>query len=306
MSLYLAVAGIAVNPLAVLGLAATAGTLSGLFGTGGGFLLTPLLMFLGIPPAVAAASGCNQIVASSCTGALAHKRLGNVDVKMGLIFLSGAVLGGAAGAQVVRILRGLGHYDDAVKAVYVVMLALIGAFMLRESLQARQRPSGGPGFTTSRIKGLLARLPLQTEFRVSGIRTSILFIVGLGFFAGFLAATLGVGGGFITIPVMIYLLGVPTLVAVGTGLFQIVFTGISVTFQQALTNHTVDLVLAVVLFGGAAIGAQIGARIARFFRAQQIRLFLAVAVLAVMAGMMAGLLSPPETAMTIVRAGGGH
>lgn len=309
MSLYLAVAGMAIDPLVILCLGGGVGIMSGLFGVGGGFLLTPLLIMAGIPPAVAAASDSNQIVAASSSGALAHKKMGNVDIKMGLIFLCGAVLGGTAGTQMVRTLRGYGSYDVTVKMAYVFLLVSVGSFMLWESLRALRRgitEGKGRNNGTPRLKALLARLPLQTEFRVSGIRASILFIIALGFLVGLLAALLGVGGGFITVPAMIYLLGVPTLVAIGTDLFQIVFTSMNVTFQQAVTNHSVDLILAVLLFAGSAVGAQVGARLSRYFRAEQLRLLLSIIVLLVMISLLVGLMTAPEAMISLIgREGGG-
>jgi len=305
LSLYLAVAGMPVNVFMILGLGATVGVLSGLFGVGGGFLLTPLLMTYGIPPAVAAASDSNQIVAASCSGALAHKRLGNVDVKMGLTFLAGSILGGTAGTQLVRVLRGFGNYDVVVKIVYVLLLAAIGGFMFWESLQAlrgKTKNVQGKGF----FARLVGRLPWQVYFPVSGVRVSVLFVVGLGFLVGALAALLGVGGGFITVPAMIYLLRMPTIVAIGTDLFQIVFTSMNVTFQQAITNHTVDVVLAVLLFCGSTVGAQVGARLSRLFRGEQLRIILAVIVLLVMLKLFVDLVSAPADLITLTTGGGGH
>lgn len=305
MGLYLAVAGMPVNVLIILGLGAAVGILSGLFGVGGGFLLTPLLMMCGIPPPVAAASDSNQIVAASCSGALAHKRLGNIDIKMGLTFLAGSILGGTAGTQLVRVLRGFGNYDVIVKIAYVCLLATIGGFMFWESLQAlrgKTKNGNGRSFTAR----LVARLPWQVHFPVSGVRVSVLFVVGLGFLVGTLAALLGVGGGFITVPAMIYLLGMPTIVAIGTDLFQIVFTSMNVTFQQAITNHTVDVVLAVLLFCGSTIGAQVGARLSRLFRGEQLRIILAVMVLLVMLKLFIDLVRVPADLITLTTGGGGH
>jgi len=307
MEVYLPVAGMPVNGLLIAGLGGLVGIMSGLFGVGGGFLLTPLLIMVGIPPAVAAASDSNQIVAASCSGAAAHKRLGNVDMKLGLIYLVGGILGGTVGAQTVKVLRGVGNYDFAVKLIYVVVLTLIGGFMFVESLNAlRGRRKGNPEARPHRFRQFLAWLPFQTEFRVSGIRASVLFVVGLGFLVGWLAAMMGVGGGFITLPAMIYLLGVPTIVAVGTDLFQIVFTSMNVTFQQAITNHTVDVVLAVILFAGSTIGAQVGARLSKRLRGEQLRILLSIIVLAVMVNMLIGLLTTPADLITFTRGGGGH
>ncbi len=314
MSIYLAIAGMPVKMLMIVGLGGVVGVLSGLFGVGGGFLLTPLLIMFGIPPAVAAASDSNQIVAASCSGALAHRRLGNVDIKMGATFLVGGVLGGTIGAQLVKFLRVLGNYDFAVTCLYVVMLAGIGGFMFFESMNSlRNKKSGanetagcGENGNTTGFKRFLQKLPLQTEFKVSGIKASIIFVVGLGFIVGLLAALMGVGGGFITVPAMIYLLGMPTMAAIGTDLFQIVFTSMNVTFQQAITNHTVDIVLAVLIFCGSTVGAQVGARLSKKFNAEQIRVLLSVIVLVVMVKMLFTLVSTPEQMIILTHSGGGH
>ncbi|MEW5762811.1 MAG: sulfite exporter TauE/SafE family protein [Bacillota bacterium] len=307
MDVYLPIAGMPVNVFLILGLGALVGVLSGLFGVGGGFLLTPLLIFAGIPPAVAAASDTNQIVAASASGALAHKRLGNVDVKMGITYLVGGVLGGTAGAQLVRVLRGVGNYDVTMKIVYVIMLTLVGGFMLIESVNALRgkKKEADPG-KPSAFKRFVEKLPLQTEFKVSGVRTSIIFVVGLGFIVGVLAALLGVGGGFITMPAMIYLLGMPTIVAIGTDLFQIVFTSMNVTIQQAIANHTVDVVLAILLFCGSTIGAQFGARFSKYFRGEQLRILLALIVLCVMVKLVFDLVTTPASLITLTAGGGGH
>ncbi|MEW6726980.1 sulfite exporter TauE/SafE family protein [Desulforudis sp. 1088] len=308
MEIYLPVAGMPVNVFVIAGLGAMVGVLSGLFGVGGGFLLTPLLMFVGIPPAVAAASDTNQIVAASASGALAHKRLGNVDMKLGAFFLIGGIFGGTLGAQLVKVLRGMGNYDLTMKLIYVVMLTLVGGFMFIEGLQALKgkKAAKKEGAKPSAFKRFVAKLPLQTEFKVAGIRTSALFVVGLGFIVGTLAALLGVGGGFITMPAMIYLLGMPTIVAIGTDLFQIVFTTMNVTIQQAITNHSVDIVLAILLFCGSTIGAQIGARLSRRFKGEQLRVLLAVIVLAVMVKIVFELVATPGALIQFSSGGGGH
>lgn len=304
MSIYLAIAGMPVKILTVIGLGGVVGVLSGLFGVGGGFLLTPLLIMFGIPPAVAAASDSNQIIAASCSGALAHSRLGNVDLKMGAIFLLGGIVGGTVGAQLVKVLRVLGNYDFAVTCLYVVMLAGVGGFMFYESYntiinnksadetdEKEKRPSG--------FKKFLRRLPLQTDFKASGIRASIIFVVGLGLIVGLLAALMGVGGGFISVPAMIYLLGMPTMTAIGTDLFQIVFTSMNVTFQQAITNHTVDIVLAILLFAGSTVGAQLGVGLGKRLKAEQIRILLSIIVLVVMFRMLLTLVSTPDQIITL-------
>jgi len=307
MSIYLAVAGMPVNIFLIMGLGGIVGILSGLFGVGGGFLLTPLLMMFGIPPAVAAASDSNQIVAASSSGALAHKRLGNVDMKMGVTFLVGGIMGGTVGAHLVKILRSMGNYDFAVKVIYVVVLAGIGGFMFIESLNAlKGKKKENNSCKPSRFRLFLSKIPFQTEFKVSGIRTSIIFVVGLGFLVGMLAALMGVGGGFITVPTMIYVLGMPTMAAIGTDLFQIVFTSANVTFQQAITNHTVDVVLAILLFCGSTIGAQFGARMSKRFKGEQLRILLSIIVLLVMVKMFVELVTPPIDLIALTKGGGGH
>ncbi|MBO8128301.1 MAG: sulfite exporter TauE/SafE family protein [Peptococcaceae bacterium] len=310
MEIYLPIAGMPVNVFLIIGLGAAVGVLSGLFGVGGGFLLTPLLIFSGIPPAVAAASDTNQIVAASASGALAHKRLGNVDMKMGITFLIGGVLGGTFGAQLVRVLRGFGNYDFTMKIIYVIMLALVGGYMLIESINAlkgtKKKAAAPAEEKPSGFRAFVAKLPFQTEFKQSGIRTSVLFVVGLGFMVGCLAAMLGVGGGFITMPAMVYLLGMPTIVAIGTDLFQIVFTTINVTIQQAIANHTVDIVLAILLFCGSTLGAQVGARLSKYFKGEQLRIILAIIVLIVMAKLVMSLVMTPDSLIHLKAAGGGH
>ena len=206
-----------------------------------------------------------------------------------------------------RVLRGVGNYDVTMKIVYVIMLTLVGGFMLIESVNAlRGKKKKADPNKPSGFKRFVQRLPLQTDFKVSGVRTSIIFVVGLGFLVGVLAALLGVGGGFITMPAMIYLLGMPTIVAIGTDLFQIVFTSMNVTIQQAVANHTVDVVLAILLFCGSTIGAQFGARFSKRFRGEQLRILLAVIVLCVMVKLVFDLVTTPESLITLTAGKGGH
>lgn len=308
MEIYLPIAGMPVDVFLIMGLGALVGVLSGLFGVGGGFLLTPLLLFVGIPPAVAAASDTNQIVAASSSGALAHKRLGNVDMKMGLIYLAGGIIGGTCGAQLVKFLRGMGNYDLTMKIIYVVMLTFVGGFMFIEGLQTLRGkvPVKKENAKPSLFKRFVDALPFQMEFKTSGVRISIIFPIFLGFMVGILAALLGVGGGFITMPAMIYLLGMPTIVAIGTDLFQMVFTTINITVQQAVTNHSVDIVLAILLFCGSTIGAQIGARMSRRFKGEQLRVLLAVIVLSVMVKIVFDLVATPGSLIQFTSGGGGH
>ena len=308
-NIFLPVADMSINLFLILGIGGVVGFLSGLFGVGGGFLLTPLMMMIGIPPAVAAASDSNQIVAAAASGAMAHTRLGNVDMKMGLIILIGGILGGTVGVQVVKVLRQLGNFEFAVKLVYVLMLGGVGGAMFVESLRTLRKkgpapseaPMGNPKFSA-----FFNRLPLKMHFKKSGLHTSAIFPFSIGVMVGFLAALMGVGGGFIMVPAMIYVIGMPTVVAIGTDLFQIVFTTANVTLQQAITNHTVDIVLALVLLAGSTIGAQFGARVSKVLRGEQIRVLLSVIVLVMMIKLLFDLLVTPDSLVGFVAAKGGH
>ncbi len=306
LRIYFPVAGTALNPLLIAGLGSLVGFLSGLFGVGGGFLMTPLLIFIGIPAAVAAATDAAQITAGATSGALSHSRLGNVDFKMGVLIVGGGWAGGVAGVQLVRVLRNLGNFDFFLKLVYVLVLGFIGLTMLREGIRAWRGGSGGAEPARGALTLFFARLPLQLEFPRSGLRASALLPVGAGFLVGVLAAFLGVGGGFIMLPTMIYIIGIPTRVAVGTDLFQIVLTSSNVALQQAITNHTVDVMLAVALFAGSVIGAQFGVAASRHLRGEQIRVFLAGIVLVVMGILLVQLVMPPAHLIDFAKSGGGH
>ncbi|MFH1177097.1 MAG: sulfite exporter TauE/SafE family protein, partial [Acidobacteriota bacterium] len=247
-----------------------------------------------------------QITAGATSGALSHSRLGNVDYKMGLVIVGGGFAGGVVGVQVVKLLRNLGNFDFALKLVYVLVLGFIGTTMFLEGLRAWR---GGRHAGEPRKSGLtlfFARMPLQMYFAKSGLQTSILLPVLAGFLVGVLAAFLGVGGGFIMLPAMIYIIGIPTRVAVGTDLFQIVLTSANVSFQQAIFNHTVDILLAVTLFAGSVIGAQFGVMASRRLRGEQIRVFLALIVMVVMALLLFQLLSTPTHLIDFAKSGGGH
>ena len=235
--LYLPIAGNSVNTLLILGLGGAVGLLSGIFGVGGGFLMTPLLIMFGIPPTVAAASDSNQIVGASTSGTVAHFRLGNVDFKMGLLLLIGGVVGGTAGVQIIKVLRQLGNADFLINLTYVLMLGIIGSYMFAESLQSMRKAQIETPSHRVKKESLYGRmskiLPWQMEFPRSGVRLSALMPLVLGTLVGILAAIMGVGGGFIMVPVMVYLLRMPMHVVVGTSLFQILFTCINVTIMQA-------------------------------------------------------------------------
>jgi uncharacterized membrane protein YfcA len=294
MNIYLPIAEMSVDVFLILGLGGAIGFLSGLFGVGGGFLMTPLLIFIGIPPAVAVASEANQIVAASVSGALAHMRRGNVDFKMGLVLTVGGFAGSGVGVVIFTLLRQLGQVELLIALSYVVFLGAIGALMLVESSRAMLRHQAG---TASRGKlhqhTWLHGLPLKMRFRRSRLYISALVPIGVGFFVGILAAIMGVGGGFIMVPAMIYLLGMPTAVVVGTSLFQIIFVTANVTFLQATTNQTVDIVLALLLLTGAVIGAQLGTKVGGRLRGEQLRGLLALMVLAVCAKIAYDLVSTP-------------
>jgi uncharacterized protein len=305
--LYLPIAGNSVNVVMVFAMGGLVGLLSGLFGVGGGFLMTPLLIMVGIPPTVAAASDSNQIVGASTSGTLAHYRLGNVDFKMGILLLVGGTLGGVLGVQIIKILRATGNADFLIKITYVLMLGFVGGYMLLETIQNLRR-SKAVGVddspkSESRYAQLMQRLPFQMRFDKSGIELSLLLPVVLGGFVGVLAAIMGVGGGFIMVPVMVYLLRMPMHVVVGTSLFQILFTCVVVTIMQAKTNHTVDFVLALILLVGSTLGAQVGAKLSRRLQGEQLKLILACVVLLVMAKMLLDLLVHPTFLLSYV---GGH
>jgi hypothetical protein len=281
MQLYLPIAEMSANALALLGLGGMVGLLSGMFGVGGGFLITPLLFFLGVPPAVAVATGANQVVASSVSGVLAQLRRRAVDIPMGCVLLAGGMLGSGAGIWVFARLTALGQIDLFVQLSYVLFLGVIGAMMLRESIGAMARARSGAPVRRAHVHTWVHRLPFKVKFRASGLYISVLPPMLVGALVGFLAAIMGVGGGFIMVPAMIYLLGMPTKVVVGTSLFQIIFVTAFTTIMHAVTSQTVDLVLAIVLILGGVFGAQVGARIGVMLRAEQLRILLALLVLGV-------------------------
>ncbi len=305
--MYLPIAGNSVNVILIFALGGFVGLLSGIFGVGGGFLMTPLLIMFGIPPTVAAASDSNQIVGASTSGCLAHYRLGNVDFKMGLLLLVGGILGGAVGVQFIKVLRAMGNADFLINVTYVLMLGFVGAYMFIESIQGmRKKPAveeNPKPAKKSRYAAMLEALPFQTDFVKSGVRLSLLMPLVLGVFVGILAAIMGVGGGFIMVPVMVYLLRMPMHVVVGTSLFQILFTCINVTILQSYTNHTVDFVLALLLLLGSTIGAQFGTRISKHLKGEQLKVLLATLVLAVMVKMLLSLLLTPDV---LIAYAGGH
>ncbi|WP_298296250.1 sulfite exporter TauE/SafE family protein [uncultured Litoreibacter sp.] len=303
MQIYLPIAEVSVNAFLLLGLGGLVGILSGMFGVGGGFLMTPLLFFIGIPPAVAVATEANQIVASSFSGVLAHLRRKSVDLRMGTVLLIGGLVGAALGVQLFAALREMGQVDLLVKLCYVVFLGIIGGLMFFESLKAIRRAKGAHTVPARKKHGLVHALPLKMKFRTSGLYISVIPPVLVGVFVGILAAIMGVGGGFIMVPAMIYLLGMPTKVVVGTSLFQIIFVTGFTTLMHATTNYTVDMALAVLLLVGGVIGAQIGTRIGARLKAEQLRILLSIMVLAVCFKLALDLLIMPSELYSIGAAG---
>lgn len=282
MHVYLPIAEVSVNLLVILGIGGGIGILSGLFGVGGGFLMTPLLIFIGIPPSIAVATSANQIVGASVSGVLAHWRRGNVDLKMGTVLLVGGLVGSSIGVVLFNLLRSLGQIDLVIRLSYVVLLGSIGSLMLYESVRAiRRSRSAAPRRGKIHQHTWMHGLPLKMRFRKSKLYISVLLPLGVGVAIGALTAMMGVGGGFVLVPAMIYLLGMPTSVVVGTSLFQIIFVTANVTFLQAVNTQTVDVVLAILLLVGGVVGAQIGTRLGANLKGEQLRGLLALMVLAV-------------------------
>ena len=294
MQIYLPIAEVSVNAFLLLGLGGIVGLLSGMFGVGGGFLITPLLFFIGIPPAVAVATGANQVVASSVSGVMAQVRRKAVDFRMGMVLLGGGIIGSACGVWVFARLTAAGQVDLFVQLSYVLFLGLIGAMMLQESLRTmnRKRRTNAP-VRRAHVHTWVHNLPLKMKFRASGLYISVLPPMLVGAVVGFLAAIMGVGGGFIMVPAMIYLLGMPTKVVVGTSLFQIIFVTAFTTLMHAITSQTVDMLLALMLILGGVVGAQIGARVGLRLKAEQLRILLSLLVLAVAGKIALDLLLTP-------------
>ncbi len=301
MDIYLPIANLSVNALVIVLLGAGVGLLSGMFGVGGGFLTTPLLIFYGIPPTVAAASAATQVTGASVSGALAHYRRGGVDVPMGIVLVVGGVLGALAGSVIFRWLQKGGQIDTVISIIYLVMLGTIGTLMAQESWQSIQVTRRGEALPPSKRRHhpLVASLPLRWRFYASGLYISPLAPLILGFLTGILTVLLGVGGGFIMVPAMIYLLGMATRVVVGTSLFQILFVTAATTMVHAVTTKAVDIVLAALLLLGSVVGAQVGANLAQRFRPDYLRLLLATIVLLVALRVAIGLGIRPDEIYTV-------
>jgi hypothetical protein len=304
MQIYLPIAEMSVNALVLLALGGGVGVLSGMFGVGGGFLMTPLLIFNGIPPAIAVATEANQVVAASVSGALAHWRRRNVDVKMGVVLLVGGFVGSTVGVWLFTILRGIGQIDFVISISYVLFLGIIGWLMVIESIRAwlRARQPAAPRRKLHQHTWMHG-LPFKMRFRTSKLYISALLPLTIGVFVGILAAIMGVGGGFVMVPAMIYLLGMPTSVVVGTSLFQIVFVTANVTLLQAINNQTVDIVLALLLLVGGVIGAQLGAIFGTRLKGEQLRVLLGLIVLVVCGGVAYNLIAAPADIFSLAGIG---
>lgn len=295
MPLYLPIAGLSLDLLLLLGMGLSVGILAGLFGIGGGFILTPLLIFLGVPPPVAVGTGAAQVVASSISGALSHWQRRNVDVKMGAVLIAGGILGSTLGIRLQQLLKALGQLDFFIAATYVVMLGVVGSLMLIESLRSIRGASAGtvPKKRTG-DHSILQRLPFKLRFRTSKLYASAVPPFVIGAFVGLLTAIMGIGGGFLLIPALIYMVRLPTRLAMGTSAFQIIFITAITTIMQATQNQTVDAMLAAPLILGGVIGAQIGVILGNRLKAEQLRLLLGLLVVAVAVRMAVDLVTPPS------------
>jgi uncharacterized protein len=301
MDIYLPIAGQSVNALFIIVLGFLVGVLSGMFGVGGGFLTTPLLIFYGIPPTVAVASSATQITGASVSGVMVHMRRGGVDMKMGGVMIAGGLLGSVVGAALFRVLQASGQIDVVIGLLYVVILAAIGALMLKDSLTAlgylgTREPAKSP----ARHNRWVASLPLRWRFYSSGLYLSPVAPLALGFLAGVLTVLLGIGGGFILVPAMIYLLGMPARIVVGTSLVVVLTVSAGTTLVHSLTTRAVDIVLAGLLLVGGVIGAQYGALLTTRLRPDYLRLALALIILLVGARMFLGLFWRPDEIFSIV------
>ncbi len=305
MQIYLPIAEIPVNVVLILLLGLVTGLLAGMFGIGGGFLATPLLMFIGIPPAIAVSTSTNQIIASSVSGVLAQLRKGNVDIKMGLFLVIGGLVGSTLGVSIFKVLQKTGHTDIVVGIVYVIFLGSISITMLVDSIKSLIKRKYGITWEkteNTRLEKLLVkvdRLPWKQYFPKSNITVSVIVPILLSIGIGILVSLMGIGGGFLMIPAMIYILRMPSNIVVGTSLFQIIFIASNATFLQAVTNNTVDIVLAFLMIISSAIGAQIGTRTGHKVDADSMRSFLSLLILAICFKMLLTLFSEPQNLYTI-------
>ncbi len=301
MHVYLPIANLAVNVLVIVGLGLLTGVLSGMFGVGGGFLTTPLLIFYGIPPTVAAASSASQVTGASVSGVFAHSRRGGVDYQMGAVMVAGGIVGTLIGAFLFNLLTALGQIDTLINILYVVMLGGIGGFMARDAWREIQAKRSGQPLPARKRRHhpLVASLPMRWRFYRSGLYISPLAPLILGMVTGILTMLMGIGGGFVLVPAMLYILGMSGNVVVGTSLFQILFTTIASTLMHSITTHAVDIVLASLLLLGSVTGAQLGVRMAMQVPAERVRMALAALVLIIAIRMALGLTYRPEALFTV-------
>lgn len=306
LSIYLPIAEMSLNMLILIGMGAAVGLLSGMFGVGGGFLITPLLIFYNVPPAIAVGTGANQVIASSVTGALTHFKRGTLDIKLGVLLVVGGILGSYFGIELFSYLRKLGQLDLIISLLYVVLLGGVGSLMAIESWRSIINTRHGKTVVIRRPgqHSWVQRLPFKIRFRASKIYVSIIPVLGIGLVVGLLSSIMGVGGGFIMVPALIYMLRVPTNVVVGTSLFQITFVTAFTTVLQSITNQSVDIVLAFLLMVGGVIGATYGTRIGRKLKAEQLRMLLAILVLLVCARLAFELFVRPDDLFSLSFIGG--
>ena len=304
MEIYLPIAQMSVDPVVVLAMGALVGLLSGLLGIGGGFLMTPLMIFIGIPPAVSVATQSNQLVAASVSGVIAHWRRRNVDFKLGIVMLMGGAIGSAIGVQIFARLKALGQIDLVISLSYVLFLGTVAVLMMIDNFKVLVLRRNAPMRRKLHEHNALHRLPLRMRFPRSRLYISALLPLSIGFVGGIMVAIMGVGGGFILVPAMIYLLGMPVGLVAGTSLFQIIFTTGITTLLQAVTTHAVDVVLAAVLIVGGVVGAQVGTRLSHFLRPEYARLALALIVLATAVKLVLDLLTRPDNLFSVVTPAG--
>ncbi len=299
IDIFLPIAGVEINIIFLLFSGLLVGFMSGLFGVGGGFLMTPILIFMGIPPATAVGTEANHILGSSVSGAIAHGRKKNIDYEIGLFLLIGGIFGSTLGVVFFKFLRDSGNIDLIISLMYIIFLAVIGTLMLIESSLSIIR-KGNVRLSNKRKRNISHYLPLKYKFKQSKIYVSILVPVVIGAFVGILSALMGVGGGFVMVPAMIYLLGMNTVYAIGTSLFQIVFVTTNVVILQATYNQSVDILLAIFLLIGGVIGAQIGSRYSSRLKGEHLRILLAIAVIGVCLKMFVDLVQEPMNNSRII------
>ena len=303
MNIYLPIAEVSINVFFLVGIGALTGILAGLFGIGGGFFLIPVLILIGIPPSIATASSLTQIIATATSGSFTHYKMGNIDFKMAFWIIVGGFAGGSVGVYVVNILLAMGNFDLFIRIIYIITLSITGSLIFMESFKTicDKNCEGEPSSTISKkILEYFKKMPLRAHFKSINSETSIILPAGAGAIAGFLSAIMGVGGGFLMVPIMIYFIGIPTVIAVGTSLFQIIFTATNITLQQAIMNHTVDIILVVALFCGAVFGAKLGAYMTKKLKSAHLRIYYAILLLSIMLKLLLDFIIKPDILINII------